>query len=143
MLKKIGRYGYLGVAVLFVVGILLQVYLVGLSLLGQRPSWDDHVGLGHGLGILALLLVLLVYVGRQSEGLKRLTWVNFVVYVLLADVVIFMRVDAPLVAALHPVLAITLFASAVTIAVRAWRAVDTESPGAVRAAAEVPQEAGA
>ena len=60
MVKKVGRYGYLGVVVLFIAGIMMQVYFVGLSLLGQRPSWEDHIGLGHGLGILALLLVILI-----------------------------------------------------------------------------------
>jgi hypothetical protein len=143
MVKKIGRYGYLGVAVLFIAGIMTQVYLVGLSLLGRRPSWDDHIGLGHGLGILALLLVILVYVGQQSRGLKWLTWANFVVYFLLADVVIFMRDSAPLVAALHPVLAITLFALTVTVAVQAWRAVREVAPAAATPSPEMAREVSA
>ena len=140
MAQKIGRYGYLGMAALFAAGIMTQVYFVGLSLLGGRPSWNDHIGLGHGLGFLALLLVILAYVGRQPRGTKNLTWATFAVYVLLADVVIFLRGTRGAVAALHPVLAITLFALVVTLLVRAWRSVKEESPAATRT--DMIQESG-
>lgn len=33
------NYAYTIAVLLFVVGILTQVFLVGLSLLGQHPSW--------------------------------------------------------------------------------------------------------
>src|SRR5215203_2144829 len=101
---KISRYAYATVASLFVIGILTQVFLIGLSLLGGRPSWQTHIGLGHSLSIFALLMVILAYTGRLPRPLKPLTWLNFGVYILLADVVIFMRGSAPLVAAFHPVL---------------------------------------
>ena len=140
MVKKIGRYGYLGVAGLFIAGLMTQVYFVGLSLLGRRPSWEDHVGLGHGLGILALLLVILVYVGQQPRGLKGLTWATFAVYILLADVVIFMRDSLPLVAALHPVLAITLFGLMVTVTIQAWRTAREENMVTVAPSPEAAQE---
>jgi hypothetical protein len=47
MRNRISRYLYLVLAWLFVLGILGQVYLVGLSLLGGRPSWPDHIDLGY------------------------------------------------------------------------------------------------
>src|SRR5215510_5422322 len=83
---RLSRYAYAVVAWLFVAGILTQVFLVGLSLLGRRPSWLAHVGLGHALGILALLLVILAYVGALPPPFKRLTWLTFAIYVLLADI---------------------------------------------------------
>ena len=120
---RVSRYAYTAVAWLFVIGILTQVFMVGLSLLGRQPSWQIHMGLGHTLGILALLLVVLAYVGALPHPFKRLTWLTFALYILLADVVIFLRQSAPVVAALHPVLAVTLFALTSSLALRAWRLV--------------------
>lgn len=120
---RLSRYAYAAAAWLFVVGILTQVFLVGLSLLGQQPSWQTHVGLGHGLSIVALLMVALAYTSRLPRPMKPFTWLNLVISILLADVVIFMRGSAPLVAALHPVLAILLFGIAGFLAMRAWQLV--------------------
>jgi hypothetical protein len=50
--------------------------------------------------------------------MKWLTWLNLGIYVLIADIVIFMTDSAPKVAALHPVLAVILFPVAGTLAVR-------------------------
>lgn len=55
--------------------------------------------------------------------MKPFTWLNLVIDILLADVVIFMLGSAPLVAALHPVLAILLFGIAGFLAMRAWQLV--------------------
>lgn len=120
---KFARNGYLVCSALFAVGILTQVFLVGLSLLGRQPSWQIHVGLGHTLGILALLLVVLAYAGALPYAFKRLTWITFGIYVLLADIIIFLRDSTPMVSALHPVLAVILFALTATLALRAWRLV--------------------
>lgn len=120
---RVSRYAYAAATWLFVAGILTQVFLVGLSLLGQQPSWQIHIGLGHSLGIVALLMIILAYMGRFPRPIKPITWLNFAIYILLADVVIFMRGSAPLVAALHPVLAVLLFGNAGFLAVRAWRLV--------------------
>jgi mercuric ion transport protein len=120
---RISRYLYTAAAWLFVAGILTQVFLIGLSLLGGRPSWPAHIDLGHSLSIVALLMVVLAYTGRLPHPMKPLTWLALVIYILLADVVIFMRELAPLVAALHPVLAVLLFGIVGFLAIRAWRLV--------------------
>jgi hypothetical protein len=103
------HFAYTIAAWLFVAGILMQVYLVGLSLLGGQPDWQTHIGLGHDSGIVALLIVVLAYTGQLPRPMKHFTWPNLAIYILLADVVIFMRGVAPLAAALHPVLAVLLF----------------------------------
>lgn len=118
MRNRIFRYLYLIAAWLFVLGILGQIYLVGLSLLGDRPSWEDHVNLGHTIGGFALLMIIFAYVGRLPRLMKRLTWLNFGIYFLIADIVIFMIDSAAKVAALHPVLAMLLFPVAATLAIR-------------------------
>lgn len=113
---RLSRYAYAGTAWLMVLGIMMQVFFIGLSLLGQRPSWQSHIGLGHALGVLPLLLIILAYVGRLPRPMKPVTWLVFAIYILLADIVIFMRGSVPLVAALHPVLALLLFAFALFLA---------------------------
>ena len=120
---KLSRYAYAAAAWLFVIGILTQVFLVGLSLLGRQPSWQTHIGLGHSLSIVVLLMIVFAYTGRLPRPMKPFTWLALAIYVLLADIVIFMRGPAPLVAALHPVLAVVLFGIVGFLAVRAWQLV--------------------
>ena len=126
---RLSRYAYAITAALFVAGILTQVFLIGLAFLGGRPTLQTHVGLGHGLAVAPLLMVVLTYTGRLPRAMKPFTWLALGVYVLLADVVIFMRESAPIIAALHPVLAVLLFGTAGYLAIRAWQmvrgAVDT------------------
>lgn len=120
---RVSYYAYAVATWLFVVGILMQVFLIGLSLLGRQATWQIHIGLGHGLAIAPLLMVVLAYIGRMPRPMKPLTWLALVIYVLLADVVIFMRDSAPLVAAFHPVLAVVLFGITGFLAIRTWRLV--------------------
>jgi hypothetical protein len=65
-------------------------------------------------------MLVSAYLGRLPGKEKRLTWLLFAVYIIQADVVIFLRQDAPLVSALHPVLALVDFALALTLARQAW-----------------------
>ena len=128
MVERASRIGYLSLAVLFSAGVLTQVFLVGLSLLGGQPSWATHIGLGHGVGLLLPLMLVLAYLGRMPRPVKPLTWTVFGVYVLLADFVVFLRNSAPLVASLHPVLVVVLFALAIQMPIQAWRLL--REPGA-------------
>ena len=73
------------------------------------------------LSLPLLLMLVSVYTGRMPGQMKRLTWVLFGVYVLQADVVLFLREQAPVVSALHPVLALVDFALALSLAELAWR----------------------
>lgn len=116
---KFSRYLYTAVAWVFVAGILTQVFLIGLTFLGGRPNLQTHAGLGHGLAVAPLLMVVLAYVGRLPRPMKLSTWLALVVYILLADIVIFMRESVPIIAALHPVLAVLLFGAAGYLALRA------------------------
>jgi hypothetical protein len=70
------------------------------------------------------------HLGRMPGQVKGLTWLLFGVYFLQADVVIFLRAQAPVVSALHPVFALFDFALAVALARAAWPL--------ARGAAEVP-----
>jgi hypothetical protein len=67
-----------------------------------------------------ILMLVTMYLGRMPIPVKQLTWVLFGVYVLQADVVIFLRTQAPVIFALHPVLALVDFALGLALARRAW-----------------------
>lgn len=118
---KVTRYIYLVFAILFVVGVLYQVYLAGLVVVAAKPGWGNHVSLGHTLAGPLLFMLITQYLGKLPRSSKVLTWILFGVYALQADVVIFMRNSAPLVSALHPVLALVDFAIGYTLVVRTWR----------------------
>ena len=120
MRVRVSRAAYLVFSGLFAVGVLTQVFLVGLSLLGGRSSWEEHIGLGHTLMGPLLFMLVFAYAGRMPSPIKPLTWATFGVYLVLADFVIFLRDVAPFAAALHPVLAVVLFAMAVRLPMQAW-----------------------
>lgn len=113
------RIIYLVIAWLFPVAILVQVLFVGLSLFTGQSYWDAHIGFGHMIGILPILLVILGYLGRLPRRTIILTWLALGTYLVQAEVFAVIRADAPLLAAFHPVLALVLFALAMIIA---WRA---------------------
>jgi len=105
MIKWI-RILYLIIAWLFPVAILVQVLFVGLSLFTSQPYWDSHISLGHLIGVLPILLVIL-------------TWLALGTYIVQAEVFAVIRAAVPLFAAFHPVLALVLFALALIIALQA------------------------
>jgi hypothetical protein len=119
-MDKVFRYTYLVAACLFLAGVVLQVFLAGMVVVALRMGWDNHIGLGHFLAAPLLVMLVSQYPGRFPRRMKQLTWLLFGVYVLQADIVIFLRAQAPLVSALHPVLALVDFALGLALARRAW-----------------------
>lgn len=115
MIRKITRWVYLALSWVFVAGILTQVFFAGMGIFAGRSNWETHGGLGHLLGLFPLLMVILVFVGGYPRRTKGMTILLFLVYLFMADFVIFIR-QPPQVAALHPVLALILFATAIAVA---------------------------
>lgn len=124
------RIAYVIIAWLFVAALLAQVYLIGLVFLAAQPTLEAHVGFGHTVGILLLLMLILTYVARHPRSLKVWTWGLFGLYILQAEVFAGIRGALPLVGALHPVLALALFWLAVTVALRAGAYVHRRVPSA-------------
>ena len=122
MLKG-SRWIYLAAAGLFLLGVVTQVFLAGMVVVASRMSWNNHIGLGHTLAGPLLLMLISMYLGRLPGPVKRLTWILFAVYILQADVVIFLSHQAPIVSALHPVLALVDFTLGLALARRAWAVV--------------------
>ncbi|HRO91079.1 MAG TPA: hypothetical protein PLC06_11325, partial [Promineifilum sp.] len=68
------------------------------------------------LALPLLVMLITMYIGKLPGRMKRLTWLLFLVYVLQADVLIFLRVSAPILSAFHPVLALIDFALGLMLA---------------------------
>ena len=117
---KIARIVYLITAWLFIIGVTVQVFLVGMVVVAGRMGWSNHVDLGHSLGLPLVIMLVTAYIGRLPGSIKRLTWLLLLVYILQADVFIFMRDSAPTISALHPVMALLDFALGLTLAIKAW-----------------------
>jgi len=94
---------------LFLGGVVAQVFLAGLVVVARQTDWELHKGLGHLTGLPLILMVITMYLAKASAQTKRTTWILFVVYILQADVLIFMRESIPTLSALHPVLALIDF----------------------------------
>ena len=113
------RMAYTIIAWLWVATILFQVLLIGLNLFAGEPTASAHVGFGHMIGILPLLLLILAFVGRLPRSDRWLAGLQFVLFILQAEVFAAIRGSVPLLAAFHPVLALAMFATAVVVASRA------------------------
>ncbi len=113
---RVSRIIYRLFAWLFVVGVMAQVFFAGMTVVARQWPWTNHAGLGHLLAAPLLVMLVTMYLGRLPGRMKRLTWLLFGVYVLQADVLIFLRADAPVLSALHPVLALADFALGLALA---------------------------
>jgi hypothetical protein len=105
---------------LFLAGVLIQVFFAGMVVVASKMTWESHISLGHILSAPLLVMLITMYLGRLPGIIKKLTWLLFVTYFIQADVVIFLREGAPVLSALHPVLALIEFTLAATLAWRTW-----------------------
>jgi len=117
---RVSRYVYLAGAWLFLVSVVTQVFLAGMVVVARMTSWNSHINLGHIMAGPLLLMLVSMFLGRMPGSVKRLNGLLFLVYVLQADVLIFLRVQAPVLSALHPVLALADFTLVLALARQAW-----------------------
>jgi hypothetical protein len=103
---KTARIIYLVLAWIFLAAVTVQVFLAGLAVVARLTGWDYHIGFGHMVGVPVLFMLIAMYLGRMPRGLKWMTWGLFGVFILQAEVIIFLRTAAPLISAFHPVLAL-------------------------------------
>lgn len=127
---QIWRYLFAAVAVVFVVGVVVQVFLAGVGLFGAGDM-AGHVDFGYllsGIPLLALLLARPARAGRRTAALCAGLLVATQVQTFLP----LLRGDAPFVAALHPVNAQLLFGFGLMVARRglalARMSGDTQTP---------------
>jgi hypothetical protein len=119
-MAKVSRIIYLIASSLFLVGVALQVFLAGMVVVALEMGWSNHRDLGHALALPLLVMLITAYLGKLSRGMKWITWVLFLVYIIQADVLIFMRTSLPVASAFHPVLALVDSVLAVILVYQAW-----------------------
>jgi hypothetical protein len=117
---------------LFVVGLLLQVFLIGEYLFSDENAIAAHRSLGWILHLSPL--VILLFAALSRAGRRHWLWaLALAVVIFIAPILPGMRESAPVIAALHPVFAVGGFAIAVVVAwnsVAAWRLGSDPAPAA-------------
>ncbi|MEP7081664.1 MAG: DUF6220 domain-containing protein [Chloroflexota bacterium] len=114
------RYAYLVLAWAFVVGVVVQVFLIGLALFADPDSTQLHVDFGWILHLFPVLIVIAAAVARAGRR-RILQVVALAAIVFVVPLLPGLRESAPVVAALHPVLALLAFGAAVGVAIAATR----------------------
>ena len=111
---RAARYVYLGLAVAFVIGLVVQVFYAGMGVF-KASDFEVHIGLGWMLHLVPILILAAAAVGRA--GRRRILWAAaLAATVFVVPILALMRADAPAVAALHPVAAVISFWLAIVVA---------------------------
>ena len=133
------RIGYSLVAWLFAVAAIIQIYLAGQGVFAAG-GFELHRNVGYGVGLLALILLVLAFAARMPLRVIGATALLFGLMIL-QSVLVFMRTDQPNIAALHPVNGFLIVLLAVWIA---WKTLGyiraPLPPEPVRAAPPPPEK---
>jgi len=102
----------------FVGAVLVQVFLAGLAIFGATAGFGLHIDFGYTvMGLITLGVLLTALAGRLPRREIGLSFLLLVLYVVQTALPL-ARASAPVLAALHPVNAIVLFALGSIIARR-------------------------
>jgi hypothetical protein len=138
---QIWRYLFAASAVLFVVGIIVQIFLAGLGLPGLGGAgMDDHIQFGYWLSLAPILPLILSWparAGRQTIVMCAVLLVITFVQTLLPSAAAG-RGDIPWIAALHPVNAFIVLGLGIAVARRAIMLARIEEASAAPADEPVP-----
>jgi hypothetical protein len=122
---KTSRIVYFAASALFMAGVAVQVFLAGMVVVAFQMGWSNHRDLGHTLALPILVMLVSAYLGHLPRKMKWLTWLLFAVYVIQADVLIFLRGSLPVASAFHPVLALVDVLLAAILVQQAWTLVQS------------------
>lgn len=121
LFSRLARYGFLVLIIAYVLGMILQPFVIGVHLFGAG-SWGKtaHAMLGGAIiPLLALLLPLFGLLGRLPRQVNWMCALLFVITVLQVTLP-FLRASVPLLSALHPLIAIFLFGSSFFLLRHVW-----------------------
>jgi hypothetical protein len=121
------RMAYAALAWLFVVGVLVQVFFIGLTLFVDEKNVELHRNLGWILHLWPILILIAAAVGRVGRA-QILTALALAIVTFIVPILATLRASSPVIAAIHPVGAILVFALAILVAWNAWIAVRGAQP---------------
>jgi hypothetical protein len=98
----VARYLYAAFAWLFLMGVVVQVFFIGLALFAGRQNLDLHVSLGWILHLAPILVLAVAALARAGRP-RILMAAALVVVVLIVPILALLRESSPVIAALHPV----------------------------------------
>jgi hypothetical protein len=117
---RAAQYSYAALAWALVVAIVLQVFFIGLGLFANAEYVSVHADFGWILHLAPVLLV--VAAAAAGAGRARILWaIALAIVIWLVPILAVLRDGAPLVAAFHPLVAVSAFLLAVAVAVAAFR----------------------
>lgn len=120
---------YLILALIFAAGVMAQAFLAGagIFLSGAWMAW--HEGIGHLLTspipLIPLIILILSITGRMP-GADRWLSASLFVLALVQPVVLYLRGLVPWLSALHPLIALLLFALPLLMSYRVWHLIRTK-----------------
>jgi len=117
--RSIARTLHTVVAVLFVVGLIAQVWLTGRGVFESPTMFDTHRSLGYTLSLFTIALLVLGLLGGMGRRPAILAVVIFVLFIL-QSIFVVMRDSQPAVAALHPVNGFLILFLAIVLARDSW-----------------------
>lgn len=118
-MRSIARTLHTVVAVLFVVGLIAQVWLAGRGVFESPTMFDTHRNLGYTLSLFTIVLLVLGLLGGMGRRPAILAIVIFLLFIL-QSVLVVMRDSTPAVAALHPVNGFLILFLAIVLARDSW-----------------------
>jgi hypothetical protein len=124
------RYAFFALAWAFFIGVVAQVFVIGLALFSDRDFTEVHVNLGWILHLAPIVVLIAAALGRAGRNAILLT-VALVVVVFVVPILAIMRDDSPVLAALHPVAALFAFGLAGAVARVATQSAFRDEPDEV------------
>ena len=118
--RKVSRIIYLLLGVLFAIGVIMQVMLAGMATFINGLHWARHSMLIHAFGFnIPLFMLVAAFIGKMP---RFAYWQVFgsLLLIFLLYFTANMRGALPIVAALHPVIAMILFLFSTWIVYKSW-----------------------
>jgi mercuric ion transport protein len=104
---QIWRYLFAAAAVLYLAGVVVQVYLAGLGLF-SGAGFEGHIDLGYTLSLAPVIPLLLAWPARAGQR-TMLLCAALLVAAFVQSILPLLRDAVPWIAALHPLNAIVVF----------------------------------
>jgi hypothetical protein len=116
---RLARQAHLVVSFLFVGGVVIQVFLAGLGVFDSPTRFQTHASWGYLLELIPLIMLLLAAIGRLGRRQILYAAALFGMFIL-QSVLVSLRADLPMIAALHPVNGFAILLVAILTAREAW-----------------------